>query len=66
MIPLVISMPVMIGQNFDVSVWIVNGCVSTLQSIRFFMDDNSNLHATSCVIHTPSTSGDPLPHLTIQ
>ncbi|KAG1851157.1 hypothetical protein F4604DRAFT_1551189, partial [Suillus subluteus] len=65
-IPLVIGMPVMIEQNFDVSAGIVNGCVGTLQSICFFTDDNGDRHATSCVIHTPSTSGDPLPHLVAQ
>ncbi|KIK33912.1 hypothetical protein CY34DRAFT_63529, partial [Suillus luteus UH-Slu-Lm8-n1] len=63
-IPLVIGMPVMIGQNFDVSAGIVNGCIGKLNSIRYSVDTNGNRHAMSCVIDTPSTSGDPLPHLT--
>ncbi|KAG1808510.1 hypothetical protein EV424DRAFT_1328804 [Suillus variegatus] len=62
-IPLVIGMPVMIGQNFDVGAGIVNGCIGNLESIRFSIDKNGQRHATSCIVHTPSTSGDPLPRL---
>ncbi|KAG1792671.1 uncharacterized protein HD556DRAFT_1195706, partial [Suillus plorans] len=62
-IPLVIGMPVMIGQNFDVGAGIVNGCIGKLESIRFVLDNNNQRHVTSCIVHTPSTSGDPLPHL---
>ncbi|KAG1801810.1 uncharacterized protein BJ212DRAFT_1202261, partial [Suillus subaureus] len=62
-IPLVIGMPVMISQNFDVNVGIVNGCTGKLKSIRFSVDTDGDHHATSCVIDTPSTLGKPLPHL---
>jgi hypothetical protein len=62
-IPLVIGMPVMIAQNFDVEAGIVNGCSGTLRSIRFTVDDNGERHAISCTVDTPSTCGDALPHL---
>ncbi|KAG1797588.1 hypothetical protein EV424DRAFT_1280584, partial [Suillus variegatus] len=65
-VPLVIGMPIMIGQNFDVGAGIVNGCIGTLRSIRFLVDESGCCRATSCVIDTPSTSGDPLPHLAAQ
>ncbi|KAG1866434.1 hypothetical protein C8R48DRAFT_600549, partial [Suillus tomentosus] len=65
-IPLVIGMPIMIGQNFNVGTGIVNGCVGHLKSIQFLVDGNSCRHATPCMIDTPSTSGEPLPHLAAQ
>ena len=62
-IPLVIGMPVMITQNFDVESGIVNGCVGTLVSVRYTVDSDGRRHAVSCVIRTPSTTDQPLPHL---
>lgn len=62
-IPLVLGMPVMIGQNYDVSAGIVNGCIGSLKSIRYSEDDSGNRFATSCIVYTPSTSGESLPHL---
>ena len=62
-LPLVIGMPVMITQNFDVESGIVNGCVGTLASIRYTIDDTDKRRAVSCIIHTPSTAERPLPHL---
>ena len=62
-IPLVIGMPVMITQNFDVESGIVNGCVGTLVSVRFTVDSDGRRHVVSCVIRTPSTTDEPLPHL---
>jgi len=63
-IPLVLGMPVIISQNFDVQSGIVNGCTGTLKKIRYKIDANGKRHATSCVIHAPLTSKDCLPHLT--
>ncbi|KAH7917809.1 hypothetical protein BV22DRAFT_977224, partial [Leucogyrophana mollusca] len=62
-VPLVIGMPVMVTHNFDVEAGIVNGCVGTLHSIRYTVDGEGNRHAVSCVVDTPMTSGDALPHL---
>ncbi|KAG1839848.1 hypothetical protein C8R48DRAFT_621400, partial [Suillus tomentosus] len=62
-IPLVLGMPIILNQNFDVDAGIVNGCVGTLKSVRFREGVNGERHAISCVIKTLSTSPDPLPHL---
>ncbi|KAF8123178.1 hypothetical protein EV363DRAFT_1180636, partial [Boletus edulis] len=62
-IPLVVGMPVMITHNFDVEGGIVNGCLGTLVSVRYTVDQKSHRHAVSCVVHTPSTSAECLPHL---
>ncbi|KAJ4477602.1 hypothetical protein C8R41DRAFT_706067, partial [Lentinula lateritia] len=61
-IPLVIGMPVMITQNFDVEAGIVNGCQGTLKSIRYRTDSKGRRHAISCVVRTENTtSSTPLP-----
>ncbi|KAI0077938.1 hypothetical protein K474DRAFT_1571563, partial [Panus rudis PR-1116 ss-1] len=57
-IPLILGMPVMICQNFDVNMGIVNGCIGTLKSLRYFIDGSSNRHATSCVVHCPDIEVD--------
>ncbi|KAJ3915074.1 hypothetical protein F5877DRAFT_9102, partial [Lentinula edodes] len=49
-IPLVIGMPVIITQNFDVHGGIVNGSQGILKSIRYKIDDQGRRHAISCVI----------------
>jgi hypothetical protein len=55
-IPLVIGMPVMISQNFDVPGGVVNGCSGTLKSVRYRVDAKGRRHAISCVIEAPDTS----------
>ena len=62
-IPLVIGMPVMISQNYDVEGGIVNGCKGILKEIRYQTDSEGNRYATSCVIESESITGDPLPML---
>lgn len=62
-IPLVIGMPVIISQNYDVEAGVVNGCVGTLQKIRYRLDSAGRRHAISCVIHAPTTDGKCLPNL---
>ncbi|KAG2135280.1 hypothetical protein DEU56DRAFT_737902, partial [Suillus clintonianus] len=62
-IPLVIGMPIIITQNFDVAAGIMNGCMGTLKSVRFTEDADGVRHAISCVVQTPSTTADLLPHL---
>jgi hypothetical protein len=59
-IPLVIGMPVMICQNFDVEHGVVNGCTGTLKKIRYRTDEQGRRHALSCVVEAPTTSGTPL------
>jgi hypothetical protein len=60
---MVIGMPVMITQNFDVEGGIVNGTTGTLKKIRYYMDNQNRRHATSCVVESNSVSGDALPNL---
>jgi len=62
-IPLVIGMPVMFTQNFDVEGGIVNGSSGVLKSIRYKVDAAGNRHALSCVVHIQDTNDSPLPHL---
>ena len=59
-IPLVIGMPVMITQNYDVEGGIVNGCTGILKKIRYTTDSNGNRYALSCVVESPTISADPL------
>lgn len=42
---------------------VVNGTTGILKSIRYWVDDQGNRHATSCVIHAEDTSSEPLPDL---
>ncbi|THV00101.1 hypothetical protein K435DRAFT_617541, partial [Dendrothele bispora CBS 962.96] len=64
-LPLVIGMPVMITQNFDVAGGVVNGSIGTLKSIRYRLDSAGKRHAISCVVSLPPSSlrSHSLPHL---
>jgi len=62
-IPLVIGMPVMICQNFDVEGGVVNGCIGTLEKIRYRVDHDGRRHAISCEINAPSTTVPNMPNL---
>ncbi|KAF9031624.1 hypothetical protein BJ165DRAFT_1310814, partial [Panaeolus papilionaceus] len=55
-IPLVIGMPVMIAQNYDVEGGVVNGCTGTLKKIRYTTDANGQCYAVSCIIESPNIS----------
>ncbi|KAF8204731.1 hypothetical protein BJ912DRAFT_827724, partial [Pholiota molesta] len=59
-IPLVLGMPVMITQNYDVENGIVNGCTGILKKIRYREDNQGNRYATSCVIESETFTGEPL------
>ncbi|KAJ7048327.1 hypothetical protein C8F01DRAFT_969876, partial [Mycena amicta] len=59
-IPLVLGMPVMITQNFDVANGVVNGSRGTLTGIRYQLDAAGNRHATSCIVHIPDMAGPAL------
>lgn len=65
-IPMVIGMPVMICQNFDVEHGIVNGCTGTLKSIRYKTDNDGHRRALSCIVNAPTTTGEPLTGLEAQ
>ncbi|THU88128.1 hypothetical protein K435DRAFT_680430, partial [Dendrothele bispora CBS 962.96] len=64
-LPLVIGMPVMITQNFDVAGGVVNGSIGALKSIRYRLDRAGRRHAISCVVTLPPSPlhHQALPHL---
>ncbi|KAH9853910.1 hypothetical protein C2E23DRAFT_690960, partial [Lenzites betulinus] len=50
-IPLVLGMPVIITQNYDVSGGIVNGSIGTLSAIRYTEDTaTSKRYLKSCIV----------------
>jgi len=63
MLPLCKGMPVMITQNYDVQNGIVNGCIGTLESMNYTINNEGHRHTHACVICTEKTSGRCLPHL---
>ncbi|KAH9852990.1 hypothetical protein C2E23DRAFT_687625, partial [Lenzites betulinus] len=53
-LPLVLGMPVIVCQNFDVSGGIVNGSIGTLTKIRYKVDNITGQRIlTSCVVKLP-------------
>ena len=62
-IPLVLGMPVMITQNFDVTNGVVNGSIGTLTNIRYTLNKHGERVAQSCVVHVPNMDGAPMPGL---
>ncbi|KAJ3858406.1 hypothetical protein EV359DRAFT_7875, partial [Lentinula novae-zelandiae] len=63
-IPLVIGMPVIITQNFDVHGGIVNGSQGIPKSIQYKIDDQGRHHAISCVITVANSDvKEPLPYM---
>ncbi|KAJ3853202.1 hypothetical protein EV368DRAFT_4667, partial [Lentinula lateritia] len=63
-IPLVIGMPVIITQNFDVDSGVVNGCHGILKSKRYKTDSHGFRHAISCVVDARDTTArESLPFL---
>ncbi|KAJ7730752.1 hypothetical protein B0H16DRAFT_1227696, partial [Mycena metata] len=62
-IPLVIGMPVMISQNFDVQGGVVTGCTGILVSVQYQVGDDGKRYALSCVVDAPDTTPGILPDL---
>ncbi|KAF8167651.1 hypothetical protein B0H34DRAFT_641518, partial [Crassisporium funariophilum] len=62
-IPLVVGMPVMIAQNYDVEGGVVNGCTGILKKIRYQTDREGRRYATSCIVESETITGDILPSL---
>ena len=62
-IPLVLGMPVLVSQNFDVEGGIVNGSYGTVQHIRYCLDENRHRHLLSVIVHIPDSSEEPLENL---
>ncbi len=62
-IPLVIGMPLMISQNYDVDGGVVNGTSGTLEKIRYWTDEAGLRHAVSCIVRVDDMSSAALPGL---
>ncbi|KAJ7720690.1 hypothetical protein B0H16DRAFT_1335919, partial [Mycena metata] len=62
-LPLVIGMPVMVAQNFDVPGGVVNGCVGKLVSVRYQLGSDGKRYALSAIIDAPDTAPGIFPDL---
>ncbi|KAF5335465.1 hypothetical protein D9611_012159 [Ephemerocybe angulata] len=60
---LVIGMPMMLVQNFDIAAGVVNGVIGTLQSLKYSLDDDQQRILKSVIIRTEDMKGDPIPGL---
>ena len=62
-LPLVLGMPVVITENFNVAGGVVNGNTSILCHVHYCLGDDGKRYLTSCVIELPDFTGGALPHL---
>lgn len=62
-LPLVLGMPVLVAQNFDVEGGIVNGSRGTVKKICYYIDGKGDRHLRSCVVHIPNSSSEAMPNL---
>jgi len=62
-LPLVLGMPVVVTENFDVAGGVVNGSTGTLRHVRYRLGDDGKRYLTSCIVELPDFTGDGLPHL---
>ncbi|KAF9780997.1 hypothetical protein BJ322DRAFT_984036, partial [Thelephora terrestris] len=62
-LPLVLGMPVMITENFDVIGGIVNGSTGILRKVWYRVDGTNRRYITSCIVELPDTTADALPNL---
>ena len=62
-LPLVIGMPVLLSQNFDVQAGVVNGSYGTVKRIRYKTDDNGRRMLISCVVKVLDANEQSMPHL---
>lgn len=62
-IPLVIGMPILVSQNFDVEGGIVNGSTGKLRKVRYSLNDEGQRVLRSCIIEIIHSSDETLPNL---
>lgn len=62
-LPLVLGMPVVVTENFDVAGGVVNGSAGVLRHVRYNNGDDGKRYLTSCIVELPDFTGDDLPHL---
>jgi hypothetical protein len=61
-LPLVLGMPVVITENFDVAGGIVNGSTGILRKVHYRVDDDKR-YLTYCIVEVSDVTADTLPHL---
>ncbi|KAF6753110.1 hypothetical protein DFP72DRAFT_849477 [Ephemerocybe angulata] len=57
-IPVVIGMPVMLVQNFDVTAGVVNGVIGTLQSVKYTTNNCNHRIMQSCIVYCEAMRGE--------
>ncbi|EDR05732.1 uncharacterized protein LACBIDRAFT_302987 [Laccaria bicolor S238N-H82] len=62
-LPLVIGMPILVAQNFDVQEGIVNGTYGTVKHIRYRTDKTGKRMLISCVVKVEDANEESMPHL---
>ncbi|KAG2045328.1 hypothetical protein BDR03DRAFT_802009, partial [Suillus americanus] len=61
-IPLVIGMPVLVAQNFDVKGGIMNGSTGKLKKVRYTVNDEKQCVLRSCIVDINQSSDEALPN----
>jgi hypothetical protein len=61
-LPLVLGMPIVITENFDVAGGVVNGSTSILHKVHYHVDDDKR-YLTYCIVEVSDVTADALPHL---
>ena len=61
--PLVLGMPVIVNQNFDIGSGLVNGSFGYLRDFRSQEDEDGIRSLKSCIVEIPDITCEPLPHL---
>ncbi|TFK65641.1 hypothetical protein BDN72DRAFT_729962, partial [Pluteus cervinus] len=62
-LPLVLNMPIIVSQNFDVEHGIVNGSIGYLRKIRYYLTPDNCRVMTSCVVEIPDAEDIAMPGL---
>jgi len=62
-VPVVLGMPVVVSQNFDIDGGLVNGSFGYLRDYRFRTDEDGIRTLTSCIVEIPDLTAEALPHL---
>ena len=65
-LPLVLGMPVVVTENFDVAGGVVNGSAGFLRKVRYRVDDVNKRYLTSCIVELPDATADALPNLPLR
>jgi len=62
-VPLILGMPILVSQNFDVKGGIVNGSWGTVSHIYYHVDDEGHRYLLSVVVHITDSTDENLSHL---